>query len=99
SNAAEGRDEEFNSWYNSVHLNEVLEILGFVGAERFELQPTENDVMKHRYLAIYEIEADDPAIPLGELMERASDGRLNMSDSLGDVETRLYRSITSYREA
>ena len=34
SNATDGRDEEFNTWYDEVHVPEVLEVDGVSGASR-----------------------------------------------------------------
>ena len=33
----EGKDAEYNDWYDKIHLKEVLEIEGFVAAQRFAL--------------------------------------------------------------
>ena len=32
----EGREDEYNAWYNDVHLGEVLTADGFVRAQRFK---------------------------------------------------------------
>ena len=58
-----GREDEYNQWYDEVHLKEVLATEGFVGAQRFALSDAQiGDVAgaaPSRYLAIYEIEADE----------------------------------------
>ena len=51
----EGRDDEYNDWYDDVHLMEVLKVAGFTSARRFRTLGG-NAVP---YLAIYEVEADD----------------------------------------
>ena len=61
SNAVDGKDDEFNSWYDNKHLPDVLSVPGFVAAQRYTanaLQLTEDGPPAHRYLAIYEIEGD-----------------------------------------
>jgi hypothetical protein len=56
----EGKDDEFNDWYDEVHLREVLAVPGFVGARRFRAVPSVRGALPDQpYLAIYEIEADD----------------------------------------
>lgn len=91
----EGREAEYNEWYDTIHLAEVIAVPGFVAAERYQFEPGENQETRHKYLAIYEFTADDPAIVLGELSVRAADGRLNMVPVLADnIETRLYKVIT-----
>lgn len=96
SNAAEGRDAEFNRWYDEVHLGEVLQVPGFVSAKRYRVRPMGGSQPRHGYMAVYSMRTDDPAATLGELMGRAGRGELNMSDALaGDVETLLVEELTS----
>ena len=59
TNAADGKDDEFNRWYNEVHLVDVLAVDGFVAAQRFALKDMSGSASPHRYLAIYEVETDD----------------------------------------
>ncbi len=79
------REDEYNDWYDNIHLDEVCSIPGFVGARRYQLSET-NIVAPHGvppHLAIYEIESDDLAATLNELVVRGGGGQLNMSDALG----------------
>ena len=52
------REQEFNDWYNDVHLPDILETPHFVAATRYELagEPREG---QGKYLAVYEIDNDD----------------------------------------
>jgi hypothetical protein len=78
TNAAPGRDAEFNEWYDQRHLQDVLAVPGMVSAQRFHLKPG----MGHTawsYLAIYDVETDDPAKVLAELQARA--GEMEMSSA------------------
>jgi hypothetical protein len=52
SNPAQGREEEFNTWYNDVHLIDVLEGGAYHTAYRFE--SLDVNATKGKYLAIYE---------------------------------------------
>jgi hypothetical protein len=59
TNAVEGQDEEFNEWYTTRHLNDVLAVEGFVAAQRFEFTPGKlGKEAPYRYLAIYDVEAE-----------------------------------------
>jgi hypothetical protein len=59
ANAAGGRDDDFNRWYDEVHLPDVLGVPGFVSAQRFELTgPQMFPKQRHRYVMLYEIEGD-----------------------------------------
>jgi hypothetical protein len=93
ANAQPGRDEEFNSWYETVHMPEVLALSGFVAARRYETAEDKPDVP--RYMAVYEIEGDaDEA--MGGLFKTMQDGGFTMSDSLdtGSASMTLYRART-----
>jgi hypothetical protein len=57
------RTEEFNEWYSSTHLHEVLRVPGITSATRYELSEHQlvpsNILGGRRFLAAYEIEAED----------------------------------------
>ena len=62
TNPVEGREQEYNDWYDGRHLDDVLRCPGFVGAQRFDyaMRPdASGEAPGHRYLAIYDIESDD----------------------------------------
>jgi hypothetical protein len=37
SDALDNRDDEFNNWYDNIHLKDVLAVDGIVAAQRFKL--------------------------------------------------------------
>jgi hypothetical protein len=59
SNAAAGREDEFNEWYGGQHISDILAIDGIESAQRFRLPGEPGPTDPYRYLAIYEIETDD----------------------------------------
>lgn len=69
------REQEYNTWYDEVHLPELLRIDGIVSARR--LRPVDG---KGPYVAIYEIEGDDLQAVLDNMI--ANSGQLHMSDAL-----------------
>lgn len=74
TNPVEGREEEYNDWYNSRHIPDVLNVPGFVAAQRFTLEDLpKNETAPYRYLALYEIEGD-PAKALATLGEAVAGG-------------------------
>ncbi|MGD9792485.1 MAG: hypothetical protein AB7V43_03290 [Acidimicrobiia bacterium] len=77
SNAVDGRDEEFNTWYDKQHLPDVLSVPGFVAAQRYTANPAQmgEAPLTHKYLAIYEIEGDIGAAlgALGSAVEAGMD--------------------------
>jgi hypothetical protein len=91
-NAKEGRDDEFNQWYFLQHIPDVLQIPGFITANRFRISDAQLPGMRPpwKYLIIYEIEAASPASALQELGRRITDGMV-VSDALAaDVAAWTY---------
>ena len=79
----EGREDEYNDWYQNVHLQDVVAIDGFKSAQRFRLnRPLAADSAQLPYLAIYDVETDDIDRAIEELLKRADDGRMVISASL-----------------
>ncbi|GBD11722.1 hypothetical protein HRbin23_01395 [bacterium HR23] len=61
------REKEFNDWYNTVHVPDILSTGLFHTAYRFEAvlpQPGQD-----RYLALYETDVPDPVLAVREIME------------------------------
>lgn len=90
-------EAEYNKWYDEVHLKEVLGTEGFVAAQRFEIAASQIGEMGEkapsRYLAIYEIEADNIDVALEKL--NAGSGTMVMSDALdlGSATAIAYSAI------
>lgn len=55
-----GRDAEYNTYYEDVHLDEVLASTGWTSAQRFELVDQQGRPCPLPYLAFYELETDAP---------------------------------------
>jgi hypothetical protein len=53
----EGQVEEYNNWYNSVHVPDMLTIPGFKTCERYRVVGIEG---AHNYIAAYVVDCDDP---------------------------------------
>ena len=83
SNAVPGKEAEFNEWYNKQHIPDVLKVPGFVAAQRFEVSGDSD--LPGRYVAIYEMETDDPQATLQDLMSRNGTPDMVMSDAI-DLE-------------
>ncbi len=89
------REAEFNEWYNKIHLPDVLQTPGFIRASRYEsIEPLAG---KAKFLATYEIEADD----IGKVMKthnenmakKRAEGRFS---ELLVVESRVvYRQVST----
>jgi hypothetical protein len=95
-----GREEEFNTWYEQQHVPDLLRIPGFVAARRFKLVQSQGG-LPGRYLALYEIETDDPQGALAELMNRAGTAQMVMSEAFdpGKVAAGLFVALGARRTA
>lgn len=84
----QSREDEYNDWYDNRHLGEVTDVPGFKSARRYKLADVQLDAPgselgeDHPYLALYEIEVDDLETIPQEMRERASDGRMFMSEAI-----------------
>jgi hypothetical protein len=80
TNAVDGREDEYNNWYNNTHLQEVVAAPGFASAQRFKLHTLVGGDLKQKYLAIYEIDAPSPEAALKSLTESAP--HMQLSDAM-----------------
>jgi hypothetical protein len=84
SNPAEGREHEYNDWYSNQHVKELLAIPGVTAARRFKISATQlgEPATPYRYLAIYDIEAEDVQSFIKEMMLRNANGTLTASPAM-----------------
>ena len=85
TNALDNRDDEFNNWYSSVHMLDMLKVPGFKSARRLSLSDVQNPARPpcpYRYLALYEVETDDLDAILEEIAARYETPRMLMNDSM-----------------
>jgi len=94
TNAAPGKDHEFNDWYTNTHLREVLAIPGFVSAQRFTMvRPLAEHPFK--YCAIYDLETDDPEATVQEMMRRNGTDQLHSPVAMdSNAYAVVYEAIT-----
>jgi hypothetical protein len=82
SSPIEGREEEYNDWYQNVHLGDLVALEGIRSARRYRFARTLKEGDAHPYMAVYEIETDDIDALLADLGNAAADGRIRMSDAI-----------------
>ena len=73
------REAEFNEWYNTIHLPDMLELPAVVRATRYENINLEDGEAK--YVALYEIDSDDIHKTIADIAEhiqaKAKQGRMS----------------------
>ena len=89
----EGKEDEYNAWYNDVHLAEVIESPGFVRAQRFEVADMMPGVTDHKYVAVYEMDSDEPESQIKAMMKR----EMQMTDAI-DLKTAKVSLVSQVSE-
>jgi len=56
----DGKQQQFDDYYENLHLDEVLATTGWATAQRFELVDQAGGTCPLPHLAIYEVDADSP---------------------------------------
>jgi hypothetical protein len=101
SNPADAaREDEYNSWYETTHVPEVLALPGFVGATRYRLADEQlGGESEHRYVAMYEIDADDVQATLNGLVEGFGAGKITMSDVIAPGPILVWEQVSERQQA
>lgn len=83
SNPTDGKEDEYNDWYDNIHLGEVIQVPGFTAAQRFKLdgEPGHGN-SGHKYMAIYEMDTDDPQGSIAALGAAIEGGTIQMTDAI-----------------
>lgn len=89
SSAKPGEQVAYNRWYDETHLRDVCAIPGIVAGVRYESDPATPSPAEADYLAIYQIETDDPGAVLAELVRRAGAGEMEISTALDPATARM----------
>lgn len=100
SNALEGRDADYNDWYDNQHLDDVLACPGFYRAQRLSIaNPMSQEPAEYKYLSIYEFEAEDLDRTLGYFFSIINTDKMVMTDSMDPkAKPAIYRVMGPARE-
>jgi hypothetical protein len=82
TNPHPGQDQEYNDWYTRQHLQDVTTVPGYLSAQRFKLTHPMGFEHAWQYLAIYEVETDDPEASVTALLSRQGTDAMLISDAL-----------------
>jgi hypothetical protein len=97
--------DDYNRWYDEVHLADVLKLAGYTAARRYAVvpapvqEPEANPIAHWNYLALYEVEADDLGKAHEELLAAAERGDLPLHDALEmdpAPAVQMFREITDF---
>jgi hypothetical protein len=82
TNAVEGKETDFNEWYDRQHIPDVLEVPGFASAQRFVSTDSQLVPAAHRYMTLYQIDTDNLDETLAAFGAHAAQGKIVMSDAV-----------------
>jgi Domain of unknown function (DUF4286) len=102
TNPTSGKEAEYNEWYNKQHIPDVLNVPGFVAAQRFRLADKQmGETNPYRYLALYEIETEDLAGALKDLQSRVGSDDMVMSDAIDmkNIGAYIYSAVAEKVQA
>lgn len=90
SKAQEGRDADYNEWYDNQHFGDICAIPGVTGGRRLEQVMTVAGEPGLKYLAIYDIETDEIGGVMAEMGRRGAEGLMPISDALDAPASQLW---------
>ena len=74
---AEGREDEYNAWYDDVHLAEFSALPGVINGRRFKV----TGAAQPQYAALYELSAHPDEV-MAAMNAGVKDGTVRMTDAL-----------------
>jgi hypothetical protein len=96
--ASPEQEAAYNEWYDGIHVPDIVALPGFVGATRYKVSATQMGPAADgpRYVAIYEIDADDLGATLAGIGAGAASGAVRMANApLGGKSSMvLYEEVT-----
>ena len=77
---AGGREDEYNTWYDNVHLREFSALPGVINGRRYKVAKDGGDG-KPQYAAIYELSAHPDEV-MAAMNAGIKNGTVHMSDAV-----------------
>jgi hypothetical protein len=90
SSAKQGRDDDYNQWYDNQHIQDLLAVPGIKSGRRFVPSAASPMPAPANYMAIYEIETDDIGAVMADLGGRAAAGKMLVTDALDRESARMW---------
>ncbi len=97
TNSVEGRDADYNNWYEKQHVFDVLAIPGIQSSQRFRIADESRQKLGYQYMAVYEIETDDITTIHRAIAERAGTDAMPRSDAVSTDRMFLDYEVISPR--
>jgi hypothetical protein len=90
-----GKEAEYHEWYQKTHFPQLTAFDGIDSAQRYKLTAKLMGSDTNQYLAIYDIETDDPMALMGAIGEASAAGKLTQTDAsdMGTTYTALFEEF------
>jgi hypothetical protein len=80
SNPVPGLEQEFNDWYTNTHMGDLVQLPGWMGAQRFRIVSSLNprptrEGYRHGYLIVWDQEGIEASIPQRLMTEAIAGGK------------------------
>jgi hypothetical protein len=85
SNPVEGREAEYNDWYDTKHIPEITALDGFETARRYRMSDVregQTGFEGYRYVCIYELDGNAPLDALARLTAAREAGETTPTDAV-----------------
>jgi hypothetical protein len=79
SRALPGREADYDTWYDNIHVKEVLALPGFLSCQRYT-RSAAGSPSDGECVSLYEVETDDPQALLQSLFAAAPS--MQLTDSI-----------------
>lgn len=76
---ADGREDDYNAWYDDVHLAEFSALPGVISGRRFQVAASASG--QPQYCAVYEL-SSPPDEVMAAMNAQVKDGTMHMTDAL-----------------
>jgi hypothetical protein len=90
SDPLKGGEKDYNDWYSGRHLADIVAMPGFTGAQRFKLQSVPLGRCANNYLAIYDMETDDPDAAVANMFSMRDTAAMPMSPAFDMASVNVY---------
>lgn len=91
SSAKPGRETDYASWYDNVHIKDICSVTGVKSGRRLVALPEASpNPPPGAQIAIYEIETDDPGKIMEEIGRRSASGEFAMTDAIDLDSARIW---------
>lgn len=90
SRPVEGRDADYNRWYDERHLPDICAIPGVTGARRFSAEALGEISPPFPYASVYELDVADPNAVMTAIKTGVADGSIPVSDAFDKTASALW---------